>query len=134
MHKYKVIEENEDYKLSKIEKTGGVVHFTINDIEADERNYNKLLKELTAKKALEEAKMKNIEDHHPYINDFTDEEKFTVHMYQEAKIMVDALAPKIKEIEGALATYIEEKKDIFNQIGVPINKIDLYEETQENKQ
>lgn len=119
-HKYTIHKEDKDPKASVIRKSNVDVDFTVHELEANEREYKKMVKSLTAQKELADAKMKNIEDHHPFVMDLTEEQAFTVHMYQEARAMSRVCGNKIPEYEAELAYIADEKKEIESQIGIAI--------------
>lgn len=115
---YKILEPKVDMEVrdAKIEKLGVVVTFTFNEIEREEAALNKVLKEIRGKSDYEAAKMKNIEEHHPFVLNLSEEEMFTAHMYQDCKAIVVVSAPKIAEIEKQLQEYADEKAEIIKQI------------------
>lgn len=108
----------EDPKMSTIEKRGDVVTFTYADIEEQERLLGKALKEITAKRDLEAAKLLNIESYHPFVKNLSEEELFTAHMYQESKAITIVAQPKIDQIQKQLDEYAAEKAVIRQQLPV----------------
>jgi chaperonin cofactor prefoldin len=120
-HKYKVVEENEDPKYNVIEKSNVTVKFSIADMEDDERRLGKFLSEIEAKHEVENAKMDNITRNHPVVLKLTEQERFTVHMYQESERMANAVAAKIAEVKDALEEIRADKEEIYKQIGFPVS-------------
>jgi len=102
MNEYKLIKKNEDPKLALIEKSGITATFTIAEIEGEQATLEKYLKEFNGQLTLEEAKMSNIEDNHPFVLEMSEQDCFTVHMYQEAKSMAHVYNQKIPEFEEQL--------------------------------
>lgn len=130
-HKYTIETENkEDPKASIIVKSNVDVKFTLNELEANEREYTKMVRQLKAQKELADAKMKNIEEHHPFVMDLSEEQAFTVHMYQEARAMSRVCGQKLPEYEAELEYIAAEKVEIAKQIGVAIPLSELQEPTQ----
>jgi methyl-accepting chemotaxis protein len=129
MYKYKVVEKSEEDFNSVIEKTGIKAKFTLGQVDADARRIRKALVELEAQSKLENAKIENIEHHHPSVKDMGDEERFTIHMYEEAKQIVKQADAKIKEIKEALEGYEGELKDIEEQTGLTLKKDAKTDET-----
>lgn len=113
---YKLIEKNEDVRTSKIEKRGGVVTFTYNELEASILAMKKMIKELKGNIDLQAAKMKNIEEHHPFVLTMSEQDMFTAHMYQEAKALVVVAGKKLVEFEDALNSDEGQLLEIENQI------------------
>lgn len=113
--KYRIKESNENPKDAVIEKSGHVITFTLNQIEANTLAMEKIVTEIKAKRDYEYARKSNIEIHHPYVMDFTDEQLYTIHMYQEAKSMVKMADDKLAEFEKQKASDEAEVKDIYEQ-------------------
>lgn len=114
---YKLSEVNaENVQDSKIEKTGHKIYFSMSEVEAHEKKLGKVLVELEAQVKLEEAKVENIKEHHPYVLDLDDEKLFAVSMYQECKNNVKMGTEKVEEIKKQLQEYADEKAEIVKQI------------------
>lgn len=118
--KYTVVESAENPKDSIIAKEGVVVKFSMNEVEAHEVQLRKLLTQLESQSNLEKAKITNVEQNHPFVKEMSDQDRFTVHLYHDAVIMVNAIAPKLEEVKKQIAEYEAEKIDISAQTGVPI--------------
>ncbi len=99
-----------------IEKHGGVDEFTINDIELNTKNLLNTKKELEAKKQYENVKKENIEQHHPFVLEMSEQDLFTAWMYKEASGWVKMCDEKLKQIEDQLAEDAEELAEIKKQI------------------
>ncbi len=121
-HKYVIVEEKENPMQSTIEKSNVTVKFTLQELANNKHDYQKMLTQLKGQKQLEESKMKNIEAHHPYVLDFTEEQRFTINMYYEAFAIAKVCGPKIAELEEELAYIEAEEKEIAEQVGVAIPK------------
>jgi len=133
MYKYTIKEKTEDFLDTVITKENMTADFTLREVEAEANRLKKALKELKARSQLENAKITNIETHHPAVKDMGDEERFTIHMYQEAKSVVKVADAKIEEIERALKNYAGELDEIHNQLGLKIS-IEENADNKENKQ
>ena len=117
--KYKVLEENkEDFKASKIEKSGIAAELTIYELEGMEKEVRKQLKEATAQYNLEAAKMENIERNHEYVKEFTDEQLFTIHLYAGAKANYKKYKNFAEQTEKNLEVYDAEMADMYAKLGV----------------
>jgi len=113
---YTIGEKAEDIKDTNIIKKGVIVNFTMRQVEEHETSLGKLLKELSAKKELEEAKMTNIERNHKFVLKLSEKNLFTAHMYQEAKAIVHVAKLKIKEVEEQVEEYRKEREEIYKQV------------------
>ena len=123
-YKFKEVETHETDQGSEplpikerpIEKRGHVITFTLQEVEDNDKINRRNLKEITAKRDYEAAKMVNIEEHHPMVKEIPEFDRYTIHMYQEACAMVKACDAKIEEIEKQLnedtAEIIEIKKQL----------------------
>lgn len=125
---YKITTVNaENSKESNIQKLGVVINFTLAEVEQHEVMLAKAVKEIVSKRDYEQAKMTNIETHHPFVLTMPEQDVFTCSMYQEAKDIVHMAVNKLAEIEKQLADYVEEKAEIIKQIpelaDVPANSI-----------
>lgn len=108
--------EKEIGRESVIEKRGHVIKFTLAELAQNHIQLEKLDKELTAQAEHERAKMKNIEAHHPFVLDLTDEQLFTAHMYANAKALLTQCVSKKQEIADQLESDRKEIADIKEQI------------------
>ncbi len=105
-----------DMKERVIEKHGEVIEFTMSDIELNTKNLSNTKKELEAKRKYENVKKENIEQHHPFVLEMSEQDLFTAWMYKEAAGWVKLCDDKIKEIDDQLATDAEEIAEIRKQI------------------
>jgi hypothetical protein len=115
---YRILKDEEDYKKIVIEKSGIKGEFTIEKIEAHEDYLNKAKTEVDAKIKLEEAKVSNVEEHHAFVKDLTDEQIFTVALYGRAKAELKMAKEKELEIATALLDYAVEKSYIIETLGL----------------
>lgn len=107
-HTYSIVEANEDPKAARIEKGNLKVTFTLQDVENEQALLEKHLKEFRGQHEIESAKVSNIEDNHPFVKDLSEQDRFTVHMYQEAKAILHVLNERIPLFEKQLETSREE--------------------------
>lgn len=101
---------------SVIAKIGGVVNFTMGDIKRDIERLNKIKKELTAQKELDGAKMKNIEQFHPFVLKMSPLDLSTASLYVNSRGRVGLCDQKLAQIEDQLAAYAEELPVIEEQL------------------
>lgn len=103
-HNYKIIEEKEDWKDAVIEKDNIRATFSVRDFENNIERMEKTIREISAKFLHEQLIVKNIEEHHPFVKDMSDQDVHTVWMYQEAKEVVKQYEPRLTAFEEALKT------------------------------
>lgn len=101
---------------SVIEKRGYTITFTLTELEANDRQMAKQVKELEAKRDYEAAKMTNIETNHPFVLDMSEQDLFIAHMYMEAKATRRVCDMKAKEIQQQLAEDAAEIAEILKQV------------------
>lgn len=110
---YKIIDAKENPRESVIEMTGQPVKFSLYEMEGNLQNSEKTVKELTAQVEVSAAKMANIEEHHPFVKDMSEQDLFTCHMYQEAKAIVKVGEKKIEEFRVAIETDKKALEDVY---------------------
>lgn len=113
---YAIKEQNDNRDLAVIEKTGHAHTFTLQSIKENRRLCEKNVKELEGMLAFYGAKMKNVEEHHPFVLDMSEQDRFTVHMYQEALSMVKASQKKLDEIQEAIAEDAASEEEVYTQL------------------
>lgn len=107
-HNYKVVEPAEDWRDSVIEKDQITAKFTIREFEDNIERMNKTIRELEAKFKHEKVVVNNIEHHHPFVKDMSEQDQYTVWMYREAKEVVKQFEPRIEEFKKALQEEIQQ--------------------------
>lgn len=123
-HEYKVIEAKDDFRESVIEKNNITSKFSIYEIENEINALDKYLKEFKGNLDLQNAKAANIEEHHPFVKEFTPEQLFTLNMYFEARAAIEAYKAKSNEFEAQKKEREAELEEIYKQLGF-INTTEL---------
>lgn len=113
---YKIIENKEDINDSVIEKIGHAIHFSMNDVKYAQEQNAKQLKELKATLEVEMAKIHNIQEHHPFVKDMSDQDLHTASMYHTASVKSKQIIDKISEFEKNEKELTEELEEIYKQI------------------
>jgi len=111
--------ENVDFPQLKdrvIEKHGEVLEFSLSDVEENVKNLKKTKTELEAKLKYETMRKENVEHHHPFVLEMSEEDRFTAHMYQEATQWVKICNEKLALIDEQLKKDAEEIEEIKKQI------------------
>tara|TARA_R110000796_G_scaffold251827_1_gene384139 strand:- start:271 stop:633 length:363 start_codon:yes stop_codon:yes gene_type:complete len=117
---YKVEKKGDEHVDTTFSKTGHSHEFTVSEILQHELQLEKEIKQATAQKELEEAKMTNIAEHNTELVNMSDEDMHAVFMYWDAKILADECEAAIKAREEAAAEYAEVKASIKEQTGIDV--------------
>lgn len=112
----KKLDDEGDIKDQIIEKYGYVPTFTLGQLETNIEYTKKQMKEVKGMIDLNAAKKSNYEEHHPFIMDMSDFDRYTVHAYQEAFAMVKVATQKFDELQAQLDADQQEIDDIKAQI------------------
>jgi hypothetical protein len=107
---------------AKIEKSDFSVEFSLNDVKVSYEKIQQMIKEQTAKKSIEDATMKNVEDNHEIIKKLNDQEIVAVYLWQEAKNRSTTCQEDIKKLQGYLDIYDKELADVKEQLNIDIWK------------
>ena len=120
---YSIVEQAENVKDSKIEKLGVVVYFTMAELDKQDEQLKKALVEVEAQTNYYAARMANVENNHVFsgntikkVTDFSDEDLFAAHMYQEAKAAMMVGSNKVKQLKKQLEDDEIERAEIVKQI------------------
>lgn len=117
---YEIITPNEaDPKGALIRKSGITADFTVAGMEGEQHKLEKIIKELKGKQAHAKSVTDNIEAHHPFVKDMSEQDMFTVHMYYESYALAKGLPEKIAEMEVQLEGSIGEQKLIAGALNIP---------------
>lgn len=115
---YKILEENEDPRLTVIEKSELTAQYTLADIERNIDEVERVLRELDGKLRIEAAKCKNVEEHHPFVLEMSDDDLSTAAFYAEAKQYTKQIPEKIKQAEEVLANERKEQAEAKKLLGL----------------
>lgn len=113
---YSILEKKEVVEDSVIEKRGGVVKFSLSELDQNQMVLFRLQKELTKQAEVEDAKITNIETHHPFVKDMSDLDVSTVHIYYEAKTLGKACKAKLIEVNSAIDEQMADRAEILKQL------------------
>lgn len=105
-----------DIRERVIEKRGHVITFSLKELEDNDADMEKQLKEQKAMLEHRTAVIENIEHHHPFVKDLTEEQLLTVWMYKDAKGNQEIFQDNIEKLEKQLKEDEEEIKEILKQI------------------
>lgn len=105
-----------------IEKHNGVITFTLGQLESSQRQLHKLERELQAQADLDGAKMTNIEEHHPFVKDLSEEDRFTVALYHDSAVRKAQVEEKLKQVRDAITEEEKALSDIKEQTGLSLEE------------
>ncbi len=105
-----------DIRDRVIEKRGHVITFSLNEVEANDQQLEEKRKEQESMFKNREAVIANIEHHHPFVKDLSDEQLLTVWMYKDAMRNRDQFKKNIDALEKQLQEDKEEIEEILKQI------------------
>ena len=105
-----------DIRERIIEKRGHVVEFSLKELEEAGEAMRKQRKEQEAMLTHRNAVIENIEHHHPFVKDFSEEELLTLWMYKDALGNRDMFKSNIEKLDKQLKEDEEEIKEILKQI------------------
>jgi hypothetical protein len=123
----------EDPAGTVVEKHGDVVSFSFRSIAENTALLNKRKRELEATIELNGAKMKNVEDHHPFVKEFTGEQKAAAYLYAMAEGLVLEATSQLKAVDDALKVDADETAEILKQLpelAKAIPKVEAVEQKQ----
>lgn len=117
---YRVVEEKSDVGESIIQKTGMVAEFTMNDIDRDLQLLRKKKEELESQKAVEDARMVNIDRTNPEVGQMDEKTRQVVYIYERAYAFSKVATEKIAEIDTAIKSYKDEMLAIALETGIGV--------------
>ena len=115
---YTIKESNEDIKKAVIEKTGHTAEFTLSLVEENEASILKTLKELGGVIDNRKAIMTNIEEHHDFVKELTEEQRNTVLMHRTAEMELQQYETKRDEVQKILDDSKVEVQEIKKQLNI----------------
>lgn len=120
MIEYKIKESSEEESKVVIEKVGQVYEFSVGQVRQNLEELKKKRKEFEGQREIENAKMFNIREHNPVLNDLSEAQIHAVHMYFEAFAIAKVCEKQIAEHNEVIGEIEGELVEIKNQIGITI--------------
>ncbi|OQB08214.1 MAG: hypothetical protein BWY21_01394 [Parcubacteria group bacterium ADurb.Bin216] len=116
---YSVIKPNKKAPLlTKIKMTGIESEITLVDVQGAINQNEKAIRELEANMKIQEAKMKNVEEHHPEVKDIKEITRQACYLYQESFSFCKVAKEKLKDLKNANKEMHEQVKEIEKQTGL----------------
>lgn len=116
MIKYKI--KKEENGVAIIEKSGKKFTFSSADVKSDLVKINAQKKQYSSQAELNQAEMTNIEEHHPFVKEMSDEDIHAAHMYWESKKIRDACLKLLPDIDAAIEETEEAVREVEKQCGI----------------
>lgn len=118
--RFTIKEKNEETGLSVISTVipEETKEFTLNEIDSNIKQLEKNEVELTAQIKYENAVKANIEEHHSFVKDFTDEQLHAFSMYWNAKKTLQDSEPVLERVQKVLKQEKEDHAEICKMLGV----------------
>jgi len=132
-HEYIIKKEEKDPLDTVITKKNISVDFTMREVYADKLRMEKMIKEFEGQLTLSSAKIANIEEHHPFVKEMSEQDLFTAHMYQEQQAIARVMRSKLEELKQGIIDDAAEQAEIFKQIGIAVPIAALEDKAPENK-
>jgi HD superfamily phosphohydrolase len=115
---YKVLQPNDDYRKALIQKEElSTAEFTLEQSENVQNKYSTEKREMQGQLTIEEAKWKNIEEHHPFVKEMSEQDQYTVWMYYQARMECAKLNDGIEKRTAALDEFQKEKELMMEVLG-----------------
>lgn len=130
---FKIIEKNEDITKCLIEQRGHPSTFTLAQIEASQRENTKLRNELEANIKSQEVTTSNIEEHHPFVKEMSEEDLFTCSMYQTAKQRIKIFNEKLSQLDEVEKIQNEDIAEMYKQLPELAPQVSLEQPNLENE-
>ena len=125
---FTMVEENkEDFKESKIERSGITTEFTPKLVEEHKRELEKVEREVEGQIKVCKATMDNIERNYDFVKELTEEQRHHVWMYYENETVHKEAETKLPEIKKQLEQYKELLDTIYTKFGFVASEIDEQE-------
>lgn len=100
---YKIKKDNKKDPTAILIEKGNITHtFRPADMLNEQEYLSNYIKQFKGQADVERAKMKNIEENHPFVLKMSEQDLFTAHMYQEANAIVKTIEKKLPEFEEQL--------------------------------
>lgn len=120
---YSIKKGEKEWKNSLIEKKyEHRITFTYGEIEAHEKQMEKLAREQLAQQVVSHAMGKNILEHNPFINKLTAEQVHAAHLYFEKMQEVAKTKETLRQVAKKQREYRLEKKDMMEALKFPVDK------------
>ena len=106
-----------DPSLSIVRKSGITAEFTLQQLISERLTMDKRVKELEGQKKINDAIVKNIEQHHPEVMKMSEEARHYAAIYNKAVTDQEKVNGVLKAYKKALKEDDEEKKVIADVVG-----------------
>ncbi len=115
-HIYSVKTPHENPRDAVVEKRGVVVSFTLGELDGNAAANAKMKKQCEGMITINAAKMKNVEEHHPFVLTMPGEDLVAAHIYAEAQGMVKEAQRQLDAINKQIVEDAAEAEEILKQL------------------
>ena len=99
-----------------IEQTGHTNTFALHEVEKVKRDQEKLRKELDGNIKTQQVTVDNIEQHHPFVKEMSEQDLFTCSMYHSAKERIKLFNSKLEELDNIEKIQNEDLAEMYKQL------------------
>lgn len=116
---YSVIKLNKKQPLlSRIKMTGIENEISLVEVQGAINHNEKEIREMEANMKIHEAKLKNVDEHHPEVKDIPEITRQACYLYTESFAFLKVAKEKLKELKKANKEMEEQVKEIEKQTGL----------------
>ena len=106
-----------NFKKSEITRTNMTSTFTVEDLEDDMANLDRMQKEATAQVGLSKSVVENIAHHHPMISKLSDEQLAQAAYLHETKQVLNKAEKTLKDVKDARKKYNAIIAAVYSKFG-----------------
>jgi len=106
-----------DPSLSIVRKSGITAEFTLRELKGERLTMDKRVTELEGQKKINDATVKNIEQHHPEVKKMSEEARYYAATYNEAMVEKKKVDEVLKAYKKAIKEDDAEQKVIADVVG-----------------
>lgn len=122
MHTFKIIEENENPLLSKIEMSNLTTTFCVEDVIAHKDYVEKVIRENTAQIEVEDKQNEMVEEMYPEVKDIPEDKYVIVAAYLGRKLQRPATQQLLDTSKETLEKYNQRLIDIKKELGIGLSE------------
>lgn len=115
--------KNKNFKQAEITRLNMTSTFTIEDLEGDMRNLDRMEREATGQIKVSGAVVDNIARNHAFVSKMSDEQLATAAYLHETKQVLAKAEKQLKEVKRAKKQYKEILKTVYDKFGFVETKL-----------
>lgn len=114
---FELTKSNKNFKKATITRINMTNSFTIEELEGDMRNLDRMERESAGQIRVSKAAVENIERNHKFISKMSDEQLATAAYLYETKTLLAKAEKTAKEVKNAKKLYNEMMKTVYQKFG-----------------